>query len=64
MVRARASACGRPPNRLTATFLPVIMGGIVEVAGLEASFLIIGAVLVALMALLAVHVKRTPALSN
>ena len=51
-------------NRLTATVLPIIMGGIVEFAGLEASFLIIGAVLVALMALLAVHVKRTPALSD
>ena len=51
-------------NRLTATVLPIIMGGIVELAGLEASFLIIGAALVALMALLAVHVKRTPALSD
>ncbi len=51
-------------NRLTATVLPVIMGGIVELAGLEASFLIIGAVLVALMVLLAVEVKRTPALSD
>ncbi len=51
-------------NRLTATFLPIVMGGIVEIAGLEASFLIIGAVLVALMALLAVHVKRTPGLSE
>ncbi len=50
-------------NRLTATILPIIMGGIVEIAGLEASFLIIGAALVVLMALLAAHVKRTPALS-
>ncbi len=40
------------------------MGGIVEIAGLEASFLIIGAALVALMALLAVQVKRTAALSD
>ena len=51
-------------NRLTATFLPIVMGGIIEIAGMEASFLIIGAVLVALMALLAVHVKRTPGLSE
>ena len=51
-------------NRLTSTVLPIIMGGIVEIAGLEASFLIIGAALIALMALLAVHVKRTPALSD
>ncbi len=51
-------------NRLTSTFLPVIMGGIIEFTGMEASFLIIGAVLIALMALLAVHVKRTPALSD
>ncbi len=35
---------------------------VVELAGLEASFLIIGAALVALMALLAFDVKRTPAL--
>ena len=41
----------------------VMKAGIVEIAGLEASFLIIGAALVALMALLAVHLKRTPALS-
>ena len=39
----------------------VMKAGIVEIAGLEASFLIIGA---ALMALLAVHLKRTPALSE
>ena len=51
-------------NRLTSTVLPIVMGGIVEIAGLEASFLIIGAALVALMALLAVQVKRTPALSE
>ncbi len=51
-------------NRLTATFLPVIMGAIIEIAGLEASFLIIGAVLIAPMALLAVHLNRTPALSD
>jgi MFS family permease len=51
-------------NRLTATVLPIVMGAVVELAGLEASFLIIGGVLVALMALLAIHVKRTPALSD
>ncbi len=38
--------------------------GAVEFAGLEASFLIIGAALIALMALLAVQVKRTPAPSD
>ena len=38
------------------------MGGIVEIVGMEASFLIIGAVLVAPMALLAVPVKRTSGL--
>ena len=51
-------------NRLTSTFLPVIMGGIIELTSLEASFLIIGVVLMVLMALLAIHVKRTPGLSN
>jgi MFS family permease len=51
-------------NRLTSTILPIAMGAVVELAGLEASFLIIGGVLIALMALLAIHVKRSPALAD
>jgi MFS family permease len=47
-------------NRLAEGLIPIIMGGVVELAGLNASFLIVGSVLLALMAIVAVVVYRHP----
>lgn len=52
----RASA-----NRLAMTFIPVIMGAVVEFTGIEWAFLSVGAVLIALLLGVAFYVKRTPA---
>jgi predicted MFS family arabinose efflux permease len=46
-------------NRLSSMLVPVVMGGVVEAFGIEASFYIIGAVLIGLMGLVALHVNRT-----
>ena len=44
-------------NRLAATFLPVIMGAVVQGVGLEASFYITGGAVVALLALVALGAR-------
>jgi predicted MFS family arabinose efflux permease len=46
-------------NRLSSMLVPVVMGGVVEAFGIEASFYIIGAILIGLMGLVALHVSRT-----
>ncbi|MFM1813633.1 MAG: hypothetical protein RLZ98_328 [Pseudomonadota bacterium] len=51
----RASA-----NRLAMTFIPIIMGAVVEFTGIENAFLSVGAVLIVLLLGVAVYVKRTP----
>jgi MFS family permease len=48
-------------NRFAMTVIPVIMGGVVEVVGIENAFLVVGIVLLTLLLGLAFHVKRTPA---
>lgn len=58
-VGLRASA-----NRLAMTFTPVIMGGIVEFAGLENAFMITGSVLLMLLAVVALKVARLPHFST
>lgn len=45
-------------NRVAATFIPVLMGGIVDAAGLEAGFYITGAMVLTLLAIVALLAKR------
>lgn len=45
-------------NRLAATFMPVMMGAVVQWAGLEASFYITGGVVLALLVILALWAAR------
>jgi MFS family permease len=47
-------------NRLSSLLVPMVMGAVVEVAGIEASFYLVGGLLVALMGWVALHVKRSP----
>jgi MFS family permease len=51
-------------NRLSSMLVPVLMGAVVEVAGIEASFYIIGAFLIGMMGLVALHVKRSPSFKS
>lgn len=48
-------------NRFAMTVTPVIMGVLVEFAGIGNAFLVAGGVLLALLAVLAAHVRRRPA---
>jgi MFS family permease len=48
-------------NRFAMTVIPVIMGGVVELVGIENAFLVVGIVLLTLLLGLALHMKRTPA---
>jgi MFS family permease len=47
-------------NRLVSFVVPVIMGGVVELVGLEMSFLVVGAVLTGFALFIAVFIRRTP----
>ena len=49
-------------NRLVSFVVPVIMGAVVEVVGLETSFLVIGGVLMACAIGIAVYIRRSPRL--
>lgn len=51
-------------NRLTGTAVPVVMGAVAQVFGIENSFLVMGAILVALMGLVALYVHRRPELGR
>jgi MFS family permease len=51
-------------NRLVSFAVPIIMGGVVELVGLENSFYLVGGVLMALSAAVAVYVQRTPVLGR
>ena len=51
-------------NRIISTVIPVLMGAVVEIAGIEASFYILGAVLLALVGLLGLYMKRSPGLND
>ena len=48
-------------NRFAMTVIPVVMGGVVELVGIENAFLVVGIVLLTLLLGLAFYVKRTPA---
>lgn len=47
-------------NRLVSFVVPIVMGAVVEVVGLEASFLVVGGVLIALSAAVAVYARDRP----
>lgn len=47
-------------NRLSSMLIPVVMGAVVELVGIEASFYILGGVLIGLMGLVGLHVNRSP----
>ena len=51
-------------NRTISTVIPVLMGAVVEIAGIAASFYILGAVLLALVGLLGLYMKRSPGLND
>jgi predicted MFS family arabinose efflux permease len=51
-------------NRVTGTLVPVVMGGVAELVGIENSFLVMGAVMLALMVLIALFVHRQPDLGR
>lgn len=51
-------------NRLVSFAVPIIMGAVVEVVGLENSFFVIGGVLMALCGAVAAYVHRTPELGR
>lgn len=51
-------------NRAAQTVLPVVMGAIAEVVGIANSFYVIGGVLLALLALVCVYARRSPALGS
>ncbi len=46
------------------TVIPVIMGGVIELVGMENAFLVIGAVLLVLVLALGLYVRRTLAYSG
>ena len=49
-------------NRLAVTFTPVLMGGVVEIVGLENAFYVIGAILLSMLMGVANYVKCAPGL--
>lgn len=51
-------------NRLVSFAVPVIMGGVVELVGLEYSFYVVGGVLLALCLAVSVYIERTPELGR
>jgi fucose permease len=51
-------------NRLSAVTIPPAMGLIVDFAGLEASFLIVGVLLLSIIGAVALWVKRSPAFAG
>jgi len=46
-------------NRLSVLLTPVLMGGVAEVIGIEASFYVMGAILLTLMSITAFHFRET-----
>ena len=62
--QGRCVALRNTANRLTNSILPVVMGAVVEMAGLEASFPIMGIVVMAGVAWLTLIVARSPKLRS
>lgn len=62
--QGKGAALRTTANRLSSLVIPIAMGGVVEIAGIEASFYIVGGALVLLMGLVALHVRRAPGFSQ
>lgn len=62
--QARGVALRTTGNRLGALVLPIVMGFVAELFGVETSFLIIGAGLLAIVAVLALWTARNPAFNR
>lgn len=60
-VQGKAVGLRTTANRAAQTVLPILMGAIAEVVGIANSFYVIGGALLALIALVAVYTKRSPA---
>lgn len=58
--QGKGAALRTTANRLSSLLVPIAMGGVVEAAGLEASFYIVGGALILLMGWVALHVSRSP----
>lgn len=63
-IQGKAAGIRGTANRLASIIAPVVMGGLAEFVGIEASFFIVGAIVTVLMGALVVHVIRSPVLSN
>ena len=59
-VQGKAVALRASANRLAMTFIPVIMGAVIEVVGLDAAFFVIGGILMVLMAIVSLIISRSP----
>jgi predicted MFS family arabinose efflux permease len=59
-VQGKAAALRVSAGRITAFIVPVIMGAVVEVAGLENSFYIMGAIIVAMLVAAGFRLGREP----
>lgn len=62
-IQGRAVGMRGTANRVASIAAPVVMGGLAELAGIEASFYIVGFIVTVLMGLLVLHVVRSPELS-
>lgn len=63
-IAGRAVGMRGTANRVASITAPVFMGAMAELIGLEASFYVVGAIVTLLMAALAVHVIRSPVLTE
>jgi len=61
--QGKAAGLRGTANRTASIVAPVFMGGLAEFVGIENSFYVVGAVVTGLMALLVLHVRRSPELT-
>ncbi len=62
--QGKAAGLRGTANRTASIIAPVFMGGLAEIVGIENSFYVVGAIVTVLMGALAVHVIRSPELSE
>ena len=62
--QGRSMALRTTASRLASTIVPVIMGIVAELVGIEDSFFIVGAAVILVLALIALIVGRSPAFAE